>query len=72
MKKEPPKNTSFFIYLKGRYFIMGHPIVVNVAVFSDTSLAFLKSVVLQLFPKYRQSYANLSVKKGQNSTALKK
>ena len=34
----------------------------NVDVFWETSVGFLKSQVLQLFPKYSQSYANLNVK----------
>ena len=40
LKTEPPK---------GRYFVMDGPVVVNVGVFAG----FLKSVVLQHFPKYR-------------------
>ena len=42
---------------------MGSPIDMNVDVFWETSVGFLKSVVLQLFPKYSQSYVNLNVKK---------
>ena len=34
----------------------------NIGVFWETSAGFLKSVVLQLFPKYSQVYANLNVK----------
>ena len=41
---------------------MGDPIDINVEVLREISVAFLKSVVLQLFPKYRQSYANLNLK----------
>ena len=41
---------------------MGSPIDMNVDVFWETSVGFLKSVVLQLFPKYSQSYVNLNVK----------
>ena len=44
----------------------------NVGVFWETSVGFLKSVVLQLFPKYSQNYAIIwMLKVGQNSTALK-
>ena len=50
---------------------MGDPIEMNVGVFWETSGGFLKSVVLQLFPKYNQSYVNLNVKSRQNSTAFK-
>ena len=41
---------------------MGVYININVDVFWETSVGFLKSVVLQLLPKYSQSYANLNVK----------
>ena len=41
---------------------MGVYININVDVFWETSVGFLKSVVLQLLPKYSQSYANLKVK----------
>ena len=51
------------MFLRGRYFVMGGPIDMNVDVFWETSVGFLKSVVLQLFPKYSQSYVNLNVKK---------
>ena len=41
---------------------MGSPIEMNADMFWETSVGFLKSVVLQLFPKYSQSYVNLNVK----------
>ena len=41
---------------------MGGSIDMNVRVFWETYVGFPKSVVLQLFPKYSQSYANLNVK----------
>ena len=41
---------------------MGSPIDMNVDVFWETSVGFLKSVVLQLFPKYSQSNINMNVK----------
>ena len=41
---------------------MGGSIDMNIGVFSETSVSFLKSVVLQLFPKYSQSNVNLNVK----------
>ena len=34
----------------------------NVGVFWETSVGFLKVVVLRLFPEHSQSYANLNVK----------
>ena len=54
-KKEPPKKYKLFIFLKRRYYVMGGPIDTNVGVFRETSVGFLKSVVLQLLPKYSQS-----------------
>ena len=51
------------MFLRGRYFIAGSPIDMNVDVFWETSVGFLKYVVLQLFLKYSQSYVNLIVKK---------
>ena len=41
---------------------MGGSIDMNIGSFWKTSAGFLKSVVLQHFPKIRQSYANLNVK----------
>ena len=41
---------------------MGSPIDMNVGVFWEASMDFLKSVVLQLSPKYSQSNVNLDVK----------
>ena len=56
------KKRKFFIFLKGRFFVMGGPIDMNVGVFWETSVGFLKSVVSQLFPKYSQSNVNLNAK----------
>ena len=42
--------------------LMVDPININVDVFCETSVGFLKKVVLQLFPKYSQSYVNLNIK----------
>ena len=36
----------------------------DVHVFWEIFVGFLKSVVLQLFPKYNQSYSNLNAKVG--------
>ena len=41
---------------------MGGPINMNAGVFWEASVGFLKSVVLQLFPKCNQSYVNFNVK----------
>ena len=40
---------------------MGGSIDMNVGVFSETTVGFLKSVNLQIVSKYIQSYANLKV-----------
>ena len=56
LKKEPPNKRTFFIILKDRYFLMGGPTDMNIGVFWETSVGFLKSVVLQLFPKYSRPY----------------
>ena len=48
LKKEPPKKHKFVIFLKDFYFIMGASIDMNVSVFWETSVGFLKSVFLQL------------------------
>ena len=54
-EKGAAKKHKFFIFLKGCYFVMGSPIDMNVDAFLETSVDFLKSVVLQLFPKYSKS-----------------
>ena len=41
---------------------MGGPIGINVGLFFETSVGFLKSVVLEYFPKYSQSSVNLNIK----------
>ena len=51
LTKEPPKKTNFSIFLKACYLVMGGSIDMNVAIFWETSVGFLKSVVLQVFPK---------------------
>ena len=48
LKKEPSKKHNFLIFLRGRFFY------VNVGLFWKTSAGFVKSVVLQLFPKYNR------------------
>ena len=73
MEKGAGKKTKkFLLFLNGHYCVMGGPIDMNVGVFWETSVSFLKSVVLQLLPKYGQSYINLNIKVDQNSTALEK
>ena len=62
LKKEPPKKHKFLIFLKGRYFVIGDSIDMNIGVFWENSVGLLKSVVVQLFSKCSRSYANLNVK----------
>ena len=61
--KGAAEKHNFFIFLKGRYFVMGGAIDMNAAVFRETYVDFLKNVVLQVHPKYNQSNVNLNVKK---------
>ena len=61
-EKGASKNHKFLIFLKGRYFVMGDPIDMIFSVFWETSVDFLRSMVLQLFPKYSQGNVNLNVK----------
>ena len=49
---------------------MGGPIDMNVDVFWESSRDFLKCVVLQIFPKYSQSYVNLNVKSREKFNCL--
>ena len=50
------------MFLKDRHFVMVGPIGMNVDAFWETSVGFLKSVILQLFPKYSENNVNLNVK----------
>ena len=40
LKKEPPKKHKFFMFLRGRYFVMGGPIDMNVTCFERLLWAF--------------------------------
>ena len=51
---------------------MGNPIDMNVGVFCETPVGFLKSVVLQVFPKYSQSNVNLNAKSRSKFNCLEK
>ena len=68
VEKGAAKKTQIFHIFKGPLFRNEWPIDMNFGVFWETSMGFLKSVVLQLFPRYSQS----NVKVGQNSIAFKK
>ena len=46
------KKHKFFVFLKSCYFVISSPINIDVGVFWETYVGFLKSVVLQLLPKY--------------------
>ena len=41
---------------------MGGTIDMNIEIFFESSMGFLKIMALQIFPKYSQSYINLNVK----------
>ena len=62
MKKQRPERHKFFMFLRGRCFVVGGPIDMNVYVYRETSVRFLKRVVLHVSPKYSQNYVNLNVK----------
>ena len=58
--KRSRKKTQIFIFLRSRYFVMGGPSDRNVGLFWETSVGFLKSMILQLFSKYSQSNVNMN------------
>ena len=51
LKKKPPKEHKFLIFLKGRYFVMGGSIDMNVGVFWETSVGFFEKWKYATFPK---------------------
>ena len=61
LRKKPPKKQIFHIF-KRLLFCNGQPIDMNVDVFWETSVGFLKSVVFQQFPIYSRGNVNLNVK----------
>ena len=61
-EKKTTRKTYLLKFLKECYFVMGQDINVNVGVFKNSFVGFLKSVVMYIFPKFRQSYVNLNVK----------
>ena len=61
--KKNRQKTKFFMFLRGRYFVMGSHIDMNVHLFWESSMDFLKCMVFQPFSKYTQTYVNLNVKK---------
>ena len=67
-EREAVKKHKFLKFLKGLYFLVGGPINMNIGAFSETSVGFLKSVILQLFSKYSQSSVNLNVKSRTKSS----
>ena len=58
-KRKHTQNVSNFYYeeraKKHPYYVIGGSIDIDVAVFRETSVGFLKGVALQLAPKYSQS-----------------
>ena len=59
---KPNKILTKILSLGPGDIVMGGTIDINVDVFWETSVGFLKSVVLQFFPKYSQRYVDLNVK----------
>ena len=59
-KRKHTQNVSNFYYeeraaKKHHYYVIGGSTDIDVAVFRETSVGFLKGVALQLAPKYSQS-----------------
>ena len=71
--KRRQKTHKFFIFLKGHYFVMGGPINMNVGLFWETSVGFLKSVkFLKTLPRNIAKVSIWMSKVGQNPTTFKK
>ena len=65
------KKQRFSFFLKSRYFVMAGSSI-NVGMFWETSVGFLKSVVLQLFQITANAMLIWISKVGKNSTGIKK
>ena len=65
-EKGAAKKHKFFIFLKGCYLVMGSPIDINIDVFWETSVGFLRSVVLQLFRNIAKVMSTWMSEVGQN------
>ena len=50
LKKGVPRKLRLSYFFTGHFFVMDDPIDINEAVFSETSVIFLQSVVLELYP----------------------
>ena len=73
LKKEPPKNTNLYFLLKGLYFVMGGAINMNVGLFWETSVGFLKSIVSHNFSQGMTKVMSIRISNiAQNSTILKR
>ena len=55
------KKDKMLNFLKGRFFVMGVPMDMVFAAFSDTYTRLLKSKTSQFFSIYSKSYTNLNV-----------
>ena len=66
LKKESPKTTQFFNFLKSCYFEMGGSINMNVGMF----VGFLKNVILHIFSIYSQGYVDLNGKSSPKFNGL--
>ena len=62
LRKEPQRIPKFFIFSRGPCFVMSEAIDENVDMSRETSVDFLKCVVLQFFPKYSKSFVSCNVK----------
>ena len=70
LKIEPPKKKKHFIFLKVHHFVMDGPIYMKVGMFWETSVDFIKSVVLS--KNITKVMSIWMSKVGQNTTTCKK
>ena len=61
------KKTQIFIFLKGCYFVMGNPIDMNIDVFWETSVGFLKVWFCNFSRNTAKAMSTWMSKVGQNS-----
>ena len=56
------KKNKIFNFSKGRFSVMGDPMDMIFALFSEIYVRLLKSITSQFFSRYSKSYDNLNVK----------
>ena len=56
------KKNKIFNFSKGHFSVMGDPMDMIFALFSEIYVRLLKSITSQFFSRYSKSYINLNVK----------